>query len=103
MTKPMAPGRPMMKPTPAAVATAPWFFRWVQQLLRYGPPLWMGVLLPLGLLALLALLPYVVDRRREGVGRWFNRQGRWAQLLALAIIVFVLGFIVQGSLTTPGQ
>ncbi|MCA9962539.1 MAG: cytochrome b N-terminal domain-containing protein, partial [Anaerolineales bacterium] len=43
-----------------AEATAPWFFLWVQQLLRFGPPLLMGVLVPLLLLAALALLPYVV-------------------------------------------
>ncbi|MEZ4646384.1 MAG: cytochrome b N-terminal domain-containing protein [Chloroflexota bacterium] len=79
-----------------AEATAPWFFLWVQQLLRFGPPLLMGVLVPLLLLAALALLPYVVDRHTTGVGVWFNREGRVAQVLALVIMAFVLGFILWG-------
>jgi quinol-cytochrome oxidoreductase complex cytochrome b subunit len=71
-------------------AQAPWFFLWVQELLRHGPPLWMGVVAPLALLALLALLPYVLDRSASGEGVWFNRPGRLAQaaaLLALALVV----------------
>ena len=79
-----------------AEATAPWFFLWVQQLLRFGPPLLMGVLVPLLLLAALALLPYVVDRHTTGVGFWFNREGRAAQVLTLVIMAFVLGFILWG-------
>lgn len=80
-----------------AEATAPWFFLWVQQLLRYGPPLLMGVGVPLLLLLGLALLPYAVDRRADGVGVWFNRQGRWAQWLALVMMVTVLGLILWGA------
>ncbi len=79
-------------------ATAPWFFLWVQQLLRYGPPLLMGVVTPLALLALLALLPYAVDRRSEGAGVWFNREGRAAQWLAFLMMVFVLGLILWGTM-----
>ncbi len=81
-----------------AEAAAPWFFLWVQQLLRYGSPLLMGVLVPLLLLAVLVLLPYVVDRRQEGVGVWFNREGRVAQGLALLVMAFVLGLIVWGAM-----
>ncbi len=80
-----------------AEATAPWFFLWVQQLLSYGPPLLMGVGVPLLLLAVLALLPYAIDRRAAGVGVWFNREGRWAQWLTLVMMVTVLGLILWGA------
>ena len=70
-------------------ATAPWFFIWVQQLLRWGDPLPMGLLIPIGLLAILFVIPYVLDRRNEGAGRWFNREGRGAQLVVLALLVCI--------------
>jgi quinol-cytochrome oxidoreductase complex cytochrome b subunit len=77
-------------------ATAPWFFVWVQQLLRWGDPLPMGVLIPIGLITILCLIPYVIDRRSGGVGRWFNREGRVAQwivvlLLAVVVVLTALG------------
>lgn len=73
-------------------ATAPWFFIWVQQLLRWGDPLLMGVLIPIGLIAILFLIPYAIDRRSGGVGRWFNREGRiaqWLVVLLLAVVVIL--------------
>jgi quinol-cytochrome oxidoreductase complex cytochrome b subunit len=79
-------------------AAAPWFFIWVQQLLRLGSPLLMGVVIPGILLLLLLLVPYVFDRSAEGGGRYFNRSGRRAQLVLLIIIVFVLGFTLQALL-----
>jgi hypothetical protein len=83
---------------PAALSTevhAPWFFLWIQELLRWGDPLWMGVGLPLAALALLALLPYVIDHGTV-LGRWLPRDGRPAQVLAL---VLALGW---GLLTLRG-
>jgi quinol-cytochrome oxidoreductase complex cytochrome b subunit len=38
---------------------APWYFLWVQGLLKLGDPTWMGVVLPSALAALLFLLPYL--------------------------------------------
>ena len=81
-----------------AEAVAPWFFIWVQQLLRLGKPFQMGVLIPFLLLTVLGLLPYTLDRNPEGVARWFNRQGRLAQLTVLLILALVLGFTLQGVL-----
>jgi quinol-cytochrome oxidoreductase complex cytochrome b subunit len=77
-------------------ASAPWFFIWVQQLLRWGDPLPMGLLIPIGLVTILFLIPYVIDRRSGGVGRWFNREGRRAQwvvvlLLAAVAVLTMLG------------
>lgn len=38
---------------------APWYFLWVQGLLKLGDPTWMGVILPTALAGLLLLLPYL--------------------------------------------
>lgn len=78
-------------PARADKTQAPWFFLWVQALLRSLPAVWAGVLIPLGMLAILTLIPYVVDRRPEGVAEWFSRHGRSAQVIA--ILVFI-GLIV---------
>jgi cytochrome b6 len=78
-------------------ASAPWFFIWVQQLLRWGDPLPMGLLIPIGLLVILVSIPYVIDRRSTGGGRWFNREGRWAQLIVLVLLMFVVALTVLGS------
>jgi quinol-cytochrome oxidoreductase complex cytochrome b subunit len=77
-------------------ARAPWFFLWIQELLRLGSPFVMGVLLPLMILVFLAVLPYAIDRRASGVGDWFNRQGRVAQGIVLALVVFIVGFSLRG-------
>lgn len=74
-----------------AQASAPWFFVWVQQLLRWGDALPMGLLIPIGVVVILALVPYAIDRSQTGVARWFNREGRVAQIV---VIVIVVGMIV---------
>jgi quinol-cytochrome oxidoreductase complex cytochrome b subunit len=71
-------------------ATAPWFFIWVQQLLVSGDALLMGVLIPLILLVLLTMVPYLLDRSISGVGEWFNREGRMAQI---TVILIILGIV----------
>ncbi len=78
--------------------TAPWFFIWIQELLRLGEPVVWGVLVPAGLLAMLALWPYVVDRQPDGAGQWFNRSGRAAQWLALGLVVVLVGLTLRGAL-----
>ena len=62
---------------------APWFFLWVQQLLRYGSAFWMGIVIPIAVLLLLASLPYLPIRSAEDrSGHWFPRAGRWVQILS---------------------
>lgn len=80
-------------------ASAPWFFLWVQELLRWGDPLPMGVLIPIGLLLLLALVPYAIDRSTAGVAQWFNRAGRRAQVIVLATIAIMIALTIIGALT----
>lgn len=65
---------------------APWFFLWIQQLLRYGNAFWMGVAIPLALLVILVAIPYVFPRiPDEQRGRWFPPAGRIAQVIGAMI------------------
>lgn len=88
------PGDPT---APTAVPRAPWFFLWVQELLRFGSPFVVGVLVPLLVLLVVAVLPYTLDRSDEGVAEWFNRPGRFAQIAFLVILVGLLILTLRGS------
>jgi quinol-cytochrome oxidoreductase complex cytochrome b subunit len=82
----------------AADARAPWFFLWVQELLRVAPPLLAGVLTPLVVLLVLGILPYTLDRSEAGIGQWFNRPGRVAQVTFLGILVGIALLTLRGAL-----
>lgn len=87
LAQPIQPG---IAPKLAEVR-APWFFLWVQQALRYGDAFWLGVALPLGVLLVLVILPYLFPKiPDEQKGRWFPRSGRAAQVIA---IIIVLGWL----------
>jgi quinol-cytochrome oxidoreductase complex cytochrome b subunit len=78
-------------------ASAPWFFLWIQELLRWGDPLWMGFLIPFILFVLLCAIPYAFDRGEEG-GRWFPRDGRGAQILTVSIVLIITILTILGAL-----
>ncbi|HEX9595509.1 MAG TPA: cytochrome b N-terminal domain-containing protein [Anaerolineales bacterium] len=71
---------------------APWFFLWVQELLKYGDPFLLGVFTPLLVVLLFGLLPYGLPHaKREKLGSWLPRGNRIAQVLA---VIIVLGIII---------
>lgn len=79
--------------TESVYARAPWFFLWVQQMLKWGDPFTFGVLIPLGVLIILALIPYVLPKPAEGdIGKWFAKSNRFAQIVVgvIALIVIAL-------------
>jgi quinol-cytochrome oxidoreductase complex cytochrome b subunit len=79
---PLAPGI-QEGAAPTSESLAPWFFLWVQQLLRLGDPFIYGVLIPLGALLLVALVPYITPQRLSltELGRWFPHGGRNVQVM----------------------
>lgn len=81
-----------------ADAQAPWIFIWLQELLRLGEPLLWGIAVPGIFLALLALVPYVIDRQAAGTAQWLNRSGRAAQWLGLGLAALLLTLTVRGAL-----
>jgi quinol-cytochrome oxidoreductase complex cytochrome b subunit len=77
----------------SGAAQAPWFFLWVQQMLKWGDPFLWGVFVPLLVLALLAGLPYFLPGAAPAeLGRWFPKSNRLAQrlLAALAVVMILL-------------
>ncbi|MFQ5419737.1 MAG: cytochrome b N-terminal domain-containing protein [Anaerolineae bacterium] len=86
-----APVDPLAGPSAASTdIAAPWFFLWIQALLRRLPPLWAGILIPLGVTAVLALLPWTLDRKTEGTAVWFHPAGRWAQVVVIALTIGII-------------
>ena len=75
---------------------APWFFLWVQEMLKWGDPFFWGVLVPFFVLVLLAIIPYFFPQpAAHEIGRWFPKSNRLAQVVValLAMVVLVLTFI----------
>jgi quinol-cytochrome oxidoreductase complex cytochrome b subunit len=78
---------------------APWFFLWIQQMLKWGDPFVWGVLVPLMVLILLVLIPYVFPKPVEReLGRWFPKSNRLAQITLAVIALLIILFTILGSL-----
>lgn len=90
---------PPIQDSPTALladARAPWFFLWVQRLLRYGAAFWMGVAIPLLALCAFFALPYIFPAPPpEQRGRWFPPAGRLAQLAAALLLLGWLALTVM--------
>jgi cytochrome b-561 len=83
-------------------AGAPWFFLWVQQLLRWGDPFILGVLIPIAVLAMLAALPYVTIRPAPAeLGRWFPRSARGIQVLVGTVAAALVVLTALALLKAP--
>jgi len=74
-----------------AGARAPWFFLWVQELLKLGDPFLWGVLIPLVMTMVFVLMPYLLPNARPvELGRWFPPGNRLAQVISAIIVIFIL-------------
>jgi quinol-cytochrome oxidoreductase complex cytochrome b subunit len=80
-------------------ARAPWFFLWVQQMLKWGDPFLWGVLVPLLVLAVLGLIPYAFPRPEDAeLGTWFPRSNRVAQVAVAIIALSIILLTILGSI-----
>ena len=83
----------------SADSRAPWFFLWVQQMLKWGDPFLWGILVPLGTLLIIALIPYFFPKPLESeLGRWFPKSNRLAQITLAIIALLIIIFTIVGSL-----
>ncbi len=79
-------------------AQAPWFFLWIQQLLRWGDPFLMGIVVPLAALCCLAILPYLLPSALAGeLGRWFPHTNRTARVVLVVFTAAWLALTLMGS------
>jgi quinol-cytochrome oxidoreductase complex cytochrome b subunit len=98
---PLAPAFTAASPV-LETARAPWFFLWVQQMLKLGSPFIWGVLVPLAVLLLFSLLPYIFPTvARPDLGRWFPRGNRLARVVALFALLGILILTVLSLLPAP--
>jgi hypothetical protein len=82
-------------------ARAPWFFLWVQQLLKLGDPFLWGVASPILLLTLLGVLPYILPQTSESeLGRWFPRGNRPAQIIMIVITLMLIILTILSIIPT---
>lgn len=86
----------------AADTRAPWFFLWIQQLVRLGDPFLFGILIPLGIFLLLVLLPFLFRPPPPSeLGRWLPPGGRPAQITAVLIVAFIVILSLMAILQNP--
>ena len=84
-------------------ARAPWFFLWVQQLLKFGDPFLLGIVVPLVVLAILILIPYVFPKPADSeLGRWFPKGGRTVQIFIAILTLLLIGLTIWAILPAPG-
>ena len=84
-------------------ARAPWFFLWIQQMLKWGDPFFWGVVVPVLLLVLLALIPYIFPKPADReLGRWFPKSNRLAQVTLAVIVLVVIILSIVARLSMPG-
>jgi quinol-cytochrome oxidoreductase complex cytochrome b subunit len=78
---------------------APWFFLWIQELLKLGKPFFWGVGVPVLILIILGILPYTLPTTKvEEWGRWLPKGNRIAQIVGSIIILSVLILTLVGAI-----
>jgi quinol-cytochrome oxidoreductase complex cytochrome b subunit len=80
---------------PPNPAKAPWYFVGLQELISYSAA-WGGVVVPIVILVIGMLLPYV-DRDSCGAGRWFVRERRGVILLGTVLLIAWLALTLVGA------
>jgi quinol-cytochrome oxidoreductase complex cytochrome b subunit len=82
-----------------ADAHAPWFFLWIQELLKFGDPFIWGVLVPSAILLVIAGLPLFLPLAQPGeLGEWLPRGNRAAQVVLGGILVVIAGLTLLALL-----
>ncbi len=80
-------------------ARAPWFFLWVQQMLKLGNPFLWGVVVPLAVLLLFSLIPYIFPKPlKTELGRWFPKRSRLAQGVAVFVLLIIIVLTIMAFL-----
>jgi quinol-cytochrome oxidoreductase complex cytochrome b subunit len=81
---------------------APWFFLWVQQMLKLGNPFFWGVFVPLAVLTIFSLSPYIFPNpAKSELGRWFPKSNRVAQLVTFFILLAMIVLTLLAYLPAP--
>jgi quinol-cytochrome oxidoreductase complex cytochrome b subunit len=81
-------------------ARAPWFFLWVQQMLKIGDPFIFGVLVPLITVSILGLIPYLLPAAAPPeLGKWFPQGNRIAQIVVVLIGLAIIGLTILSLLS----
>lgn len=84
---------------PPGDARAPWFFLWVQQMLKWGDPFLLGIAVPLLILTIIALIPYALSLPSPAdLGRWLPRSNRGAQVVLVSILIVLVALTILGAL-----
>jgi len=80
---------------------APWFFLWVQQLLKYGDAFFWGVAVPVLVLILMSLVPYVLPQASDHeLGKWFPRGNRISQIVIILVVLVITILTVIATFQT---
>lgn len=83
---------PITSVSQSAESRAPWFFLWVQQMLKWGDPFIFGVFIPAIILLILASIPYALPKPADhDIGQWFAQSSRPAQIIIGVIALLVIG------------
>jgi hypothetical protein len=68
-------------------------------MLKLGNPFFWGVVVPLAVLLLLSLIPYIFPTvAKPDLGRWFPRGNRLAQVISLFVLLGILVLTVLALL-----
>jgi len=78
---------------------APWFFLWIQELLKAGDPFFLGVVTPALVVVVLALLPTIFpNAKNHELGCWLPAGNRVGQVITVVILLTILFLTIKGSI-----